>query len=172
MISRADDELPDGGRTAEARCPDRRLSELGILLPTDMPARAVYVPYRIHDHTLYISGQGPAENAGGPAVGRLGADVSLAEGRLAARAAAISLIAQARIACQGDFGRIACWLKLTGFVNATPGFNEHPLVVDGATELLFEIFGEPGLPARSAVGVSSLPFGIPVELEAIIALKG
>ena len=158
-------------QAAKAVTPEARLRALGLELPTSMPARARYAPYRLWKGLLFIAGQGPLPGSDPPMVGRFGAELSVAQGRAAARSAALALIAQARIACKGDLSRVEGWMSLTGYVHATPTFLEHPLVMDGATELLFDVFGDSGLPARTSVGVASLPFGIPVELDAIVALR-
>ncbi|QPH55465.1 RidA family protein [Pontivivens ytuae] len=146
---------------------DDRLKELGIELP-DAPAPAAnYVPTVRTGNLLYVSGQVPIQN-GALVTGQLGAGFSVEDGQAAARLCAISLIAQVKKAV-GDLETVRV-VKLNGFVNATGDFGEHPAVVNGASDLMVEIFGEKGRHARSAVGSSSLPFGVAVEVEGIFEI--
>lgn len=144
---------------------DARLNELGITLP-DAPAPAAnYVPYVISNGMLYVSGQISAD-PDGLIKGRLGEDLDVAAGAAAARACGLALIAQAR-AATGDLDRIARVVKLTGFVNSTPGFTDQPEVVNGCSDLMVEVFGDKGRHARAAVSAAALPRGVAVEIEAI-----
>ena len=149
---------------------DARLDELGIALPTPPAPAANYVPFVITGNQLYVSGQLPVAN-GAMMTGKLGADLDVAGGAQAARACAINLIAQLKIACGGDFDRFDQVVKLTAFVNSTPEFADQPKVVNGASDLMGEVFGEAGKHARSAVSAASLPFGVAVEIDAVFALK-
>ena len=145
---------------------DARLAELGLTLP-DAPAPAAnYVPFVVAGAMIYVSGQISMEN-GALMRGRLGADLDVEAGRRAARSCALSLLAQARAACDGDWDRLRRVVKLTGFVNSTPEFTEQPEVVNGASDLLVEVLGEAGRHARSAVSAAALPRGVAVEIEAI-----
>lgn len=145
---------------------DARLKELGITLP-DAPAPvANYVPAVRTGNLVYISGQVSA--AGGEAVkGRLGADVSLEEGQQAARLSALAILAQVNAAV-GSLDRVARIVKLGGFVACTPEFDQHPAVINGASDLMVEVFGDRGKHARFAVGVPSLPLGFAVEIDAVV----
>jgi enamine deaminase RidA (YjgF/YER057c/UK114 family) len=148
---------------------DARLSELGITIPDLAPPVANYVPFTISGKTLYISGQLPG--AGGQMTkGHLGKDVSLEDGQKAARVCAINIIAQAKAAL-GDLDKISRCLRLGGFVASTPEFADHPKVVNGASDLIVEVFGDAGKHARAAVGVSALPLGAAVEVDAIFEIK-
>lgn len=148
---------------------DARLSELGITIPDLAPPVANYVPFTISGKTLYISGQLPG--AGGQMTkGHLGKDVSLEDGQKAARVCAINIIAQAKAAL-GDLDKISRCLRLGGFVASTPEFTDHPKVVNGASDLIVEVFGDAGKHARAAVGVSALPLGAAVEVDAIFEIK-
>ena len=149
---------------------DARLDELGIALPTPPAPAANYVPFVITGNQPYVSGQLPVTN-GEMMTGKLGADLDVAGGAQAARACAINLIAQLKIACGGDFDRFDQVVKLTAFVNSTPEFADQPKVVNGASDLMGEVFGEAGKHARSAVSAASLPFGVAVEIDAVFALK-
>ncbi|QRF65483.1 RidA family protein [Ponticoccus alexandrii] len=148
---------------------ETRLAELGLTLP-DAPAPAAnYVPYVISGNTLYVSGQ-VSMGPDGFITGKLGQDLSVEEGAAAARACALSLLAQVRAACGGDLSRLKRVVKLTGFVNSTPDFADQPKVINGASDTLAEILGDAGRHARSAVSAASLPFGVAVEIEGIFEI--
>ncbi len=148
---------------------DQRLAELGVTLPEASAPVANYVPYVVSGGVIYVSGQISA-NADGLILGKLGQDLDVAAGAAAARTCALSLIAQARAATGGDLDRIARVVKLVGFVNCTPDFTDQPKVINGASDVFVEVFGDKGRHARSAVGAPSLPLGVAVEIEAIFAL--
>jgi enamine deaminase RidA (YjgF/YER057c/UK114 family) len=143
-----------------------RLKELGIELPESSAPAANYVPFVRSGNTLYVSGQ-ISRTADGLILGRLGDGVDAAAGAAAARTCALQLIAQVRAACDGDLGRLVRVVKLTGFVNSAASFTEQPKVVNGASDLFVEIFGDKGRHARSAVGVAALPLGVAVEVEGV-----
>lgn len=148
-----------------------RLKSLGLVLP-DAPAPvANYVPCHIVGGLLFVSGQISKAGDGRVVTGKLGAGVSVEQGRAAARACALNILAQARNAL-GDLDRIRQIVKLTGFVASTAAFTDQPQVVNGASDLLVEILGDAGRHTRSAVGVASLPMDAAVEVEAIIAIAG
>jgi enamine deaminase RidA (YjgF/YER057c/UK114 family) len=120
---------------------------------------------------LYLSGKQPPDSDGKTPRGKLGAGMSVDEGYRHARGVGLMLIAAMRDALDGDLDRVVDIVKVFGMVNAAPDFEDHPKVVNGSSDLFVEVFGEHGRHARSAVGMSSLPGGIPVEIEAIVALK-
>ncbi|MFK7869784.1 MAG: RidA family protein [Roseobacter sp.] len=147
-----------------------RLSSLGVALP-DAPAPAAnYVPFVKVGSLVHVSGQ-IAMNADGMSVGKLGDTMEAAAGAVAARACAISLLAQVRAACDGDIDRLQRVVKLVGFVNSTPDFTEQPKVINGASDFLVEALGDAGRHARSAVSAASLPFGVAVEIEGIFEVR-
>jgi len=149
---------------------ETRLAELGITLP-DAPAPAAnYVPTVRTGNLLFISGQ-VSKGADGPITGKLGGGFSVEDAQAAARVCGLNLIAQAKAACDGDLDRVTRIVKLVGFVNATQDFDQHPAVINGASDLMVEVFGDKGRHARSAIGSSSLPFGIAVEVEAIFEIE-
>lgn len=149
---------------------EARLAELGIELP-DAPAPAAnYTPFVRSGDLVFVSGQVPTQN-GAFVTGKLGADASVEQGVQAARLCALALIAQARAACGGDLDRIKRVVRLGGFVNAAPDFGEHPKVINGASDVMVEVFGEAGVHARAAVGCGSLPFGVMVEVEAVFEVS-
>lgn len=147
---------------------DARLAELNIELPKAAVPLAAYVPAVRSGNQLFISGQVPMWNGELRHVGKLGADYSIEQGREAARTCALNIIAQAKLALDGDLDRIVRVVKLVGFVNSTGDFNDQPKVINGASELFGEVFGDAGKHARSAVSAASLPFGVAVEIEAIL----
>ena len=145
---------------------DSRLSELEIELPEAAAPAANYVPYTLENGTLYIAGQVPFWNGKLLHVGKVGADYSLADAVQAARVCGLNIIAQAKAALGGDLDRVRRIAKVGGFVNAVPEFRQHPEVVNGASDLFVDIFGDAGKHARFAVGAVSLPRGVAVEVDA------
>lgn len=148
---------------------DARLAELGIVLPQPAAPVAAYVPTVESGGLLHISGQLPFVD-GALVTGRLGEDVSLEAGTAAARACGLMILAQAKAAL-GSLDRVERVVKLGGFVNSTGDFTDQPKVVNGASELMAEVFGEVGKHARSAVGVPVLPLGAAVEVDAILSVR-
>jgi enamine deaminase RidA (YjgF/YER057c/UK114 family) len=156
------------GRTEE------RLKELGIALPEPTAPLANYVPFTPVStgagNLVFIAGQISQWNGERRHIGKLGAGISIADGRDAARLCALNLVAHLRVACGGDLDRVRRCVQLRGFVNCTPEFTDMPQVVNGASDLMVEIFGDAGRHARAAVGVVSLPGGVAVEVEAIFEI--
>ena len=150
---------------------DQRLSELGLTLPEAAAPVAAYVPAVEQDGLLHISGQISFAEDGSLIRGRLGEDMDLDAGVAAARRCGVMLLAQIKAAL-GSLDRVEKIVKLGVFVNSAPGFTDQPKVANGASELMQEVFGEPGRHARSAVGVAVLPLGVAVEVDAIVAVKG
>jgi enamine deaminase RidA (YjgF/YER057c/UK114 family) len=145
---------------------DNRLAGLGIELPEPPKALASYAPWVRTGNLVFVSGQITARNGRVEFIGRVGHNFSIEEGIEAARLCALNIVAQLRDACGGDLDRVTRIVKLTGFVNASPDFQMLPAVINGASDLLVEIFGDKGRHARSAVG-AALPFNVAVEIEAI-----
>jgi enamine deaminase RidA (YjgF/YER057c/UK114 family) len=150
------------GRRLPAPDPERRLAELGLELPALRQKAGLYEGWVAAGEFLFLSGQGADGRTG-----RLGAGLALEQGRLAARDCALNLLAQTRDAL-GSLDRVARVVKVTGFVACTPEFTDVPAVVDGASALLLDLFGERGRHARSAVGVAALPLGFAVEVEMVV----
>ena len=148
---------------------EKRLAALGIALPTPAAPVAAYVPAVEANGMLYISGQVSFRN-GDLMIGRLGEDRDLAYGVQAARACGLMILAQIRAAL-GSLDRVQRVVKLNIFVNSDSRFTDQPKVGNGASELMVEIFGEAGKHARAAVGVPTLPMGVAVEVDAIVAIK-
>lgn len=147
-----------------------RLAELGIELPRPNPPVANYVPFVRMGDLVHISGQVSVDAAGGIR-GTVGHEVDPETARKAARLCGINLIAQMKAACEGRLERVKQVVKLNGFVQAGPDFFEIPQVVNGASDLMVEVFGEAGRHARSAVGVYRLPLNFAVEVDALVAIS-
>jgi enamine deaminase RidA (YjgF/YER057c/UK114 family) len=150
---------------------DKRLAELGIILPEAAKPVANYVPWVRTGNLVFISGQGPIEGGKVLYPGTLGKDVSLEDGAKSARLCAINVLAQIKDAVGGDLDKVKRVVKLLGFVNATADFKDHPKVINGASDLMVEVFGDKGRHARSAVASPSLPMGISTEVEAIVEVE-
>lgn len=150
--------------------PEAKLSALGIALPAASAPAANYVPTVAIGGLLHISGQIPFGPDGKPMQGRLGETMDTAAGAAMARLCAINVIAQVKAAL-GDLSRVERVVKLGVFVNSTPDFTEQPEVGNGASDLMVAVFGDRGRHARSAVGVTVLPRGVGVEVDAIFAIK-
>lgn len=148
---------------------DARLQELGITLPQAAAPVASYVPVVIHGDLAFVSGQVSFVD-GELLKGRLGEDVSLEDGMKAARGCGLMILAQLKAAL-GSLDRVVRVVKLGGFVNSAPDFTEQPKVVNGASDLMLEVFREAGKHARAAVGVPSLPLGVAVEVDAVVAIR-
>ena len=147
-----------------------KLKNLGILLPSAPAPAANYVPYVKTGSTLYVSGQ-ISQNESGFITGKLGLNLSTEEGYQAARYCAILLISQLKLACNGDLNKVESVVRLGGFVNSVPDFLDHPKVINGASDLMVEIFGDKGKHSRAATGASSLPFGVAVEVDGIFEIQ-
>ena len=145
----------------------QKLEELGLELPEAPAPAANYVPYVISGSVIYVSGQISMDAAGGLIKGKVGSDLSVEDGAKAAERCALALLAQVRAACGGDLAKLKRVVKLTGFVNSAPDFEDQPKVVNGASDLLVAILGDKGRHARSAVSAGALPFNVAVEIEGI-----
>lgn len=150
---------------------DARLNELGISLPTAAAPAANYVPYVKSGNLVFVSGQITMWDGELKYVGRCGEDYGVDEGYQAARICALNLITQLKAACDGDLDRVRNVIKLGGFVSSTADFFDQPKVVNGASDLMVEVFGqEIGSHARFAVGAPALPLGIAVEVDGVFEI--
>jgi enamine deaminase RidA (YjgF/YER057c/UK114 family) len=149
---------------------DQRLAELGVTLPQPAAPVASYVPAVEQRGLLHISGQISFAEDGSLILGRLGEDMNLERGIDAARRCGVMLLAQMKAAL-GSLDRVEKIVKLGVFVNSDPSFTDQPKVANGASELMQDVFGEAGRHARSAVGVTVLPLGVAVEVDAIVAVR-
>ena len=147
--------------------PEERLQELGVSLPAPAVPVAAYVPCVRTGSLVYVSGQVPVLDGKPSHLGHLGDNVDLEDGRAAARTCAVNVLAALK-AELGELSRVRRVVKVTGFVASAPGFTDMPKVVNAASELFGEVFGDAGRHARAAVGVAALPLGVPVEVEAIV----
>lgn len=149
---------------------EARLKELDITLPTPPSPVASYVPYVVSGNLVYVSGQVTVAADGLKFVGTVGKELSLQDGQAAARLCAINVIAQLKAACGGNLDRVKRVVKVTVFVNAVPGYAQHPEIANGASDLFVAVFGDAGRHARAAVGAGSLPRNVATEVEAVIEI--
>ena len=147
-----------------------KLNSLGISLPNAPTPAANYIPFVISGKQIYISGQ-VSSDSNGFICGKLGLNMSVEDGYEAARNCGLALLAQLKLACNGDLDKVSRVVKLVGFVNCTQDFTDQPKVINGASDLMAEVFEDNGKHARSAVGTVSLPLGVAVEVEGIFELK-
>jgi enamine deaminase RidA (YjgF/YER057c/UK114 family) len=159
-----------GGRGTMSGKIEARLKELGLELPAATAPIANYVPFTRAGNLVIVSGQVSVRNGKPEFVGKLGRDITVADAQQAAKLCALNIIAHLKTACDGDLDRVKRVLRLGGFVNCTPEFTDMPQVVNGASDLMVQVFGDAGKHARAAVGVSSLPLGVAVEVEAMFEL--
>ena len=150
---------------------ENKIKELKINLPEAKPPVGSYVATKIVGNLLYISGQISISENGELIKGKVGKDLSVDEGYKAAERCGLSIISQAKVACNGDLSKIKSCVKLTGFVNSTEDFSEQPKVINGASDLIAAIFGDAGMHTRAAVSTNSLPLGVSVEVDAIFELN-
>lgn len=148
---------------------ETRLAELGLALPDSPAPQANYVPFVTVGKLVFVSGQ-VSMDANGFVKGVLGDNMTVEEGAAAAKLCGLSLLAQAKAACDGDLSKLKRVVKLTAFVNSTKDFGDQPKVVNGCSDLLVEVLGDAGRHSRSAVSAGALPFGVAVEIEGIFEL--
>ena len=150
---------------------ENKIKELKINLPEAKAPVGSYVATKIVGNLLYISGQISISENGQLIKGKVGRDLSVDEGYKAAERCGLSIISQAKVACNGDLSKIKSCVKLTGFVNSIDSFTEQPKVINGASDLIASVFGDSGMHTRAAVSTNSLPLGVSVEVDAIFELK-
>ena len=148
----------------------KKIDELKIKLPEAKPPVGSYVATKISGNLLFISGQISITDSGDLIKGKVGKELSTQDGYEAAKRCGLSIVAQAKVACDGDLSKIKSCVKLTGFVNSTDDFIEQPKVINGASDLIAAIFGDAGMHTRAAVSTNSLPLGVSVEVDAIFEL--
>ena len=149
----------------------KKIDELKIKLPEAKPPVGSYVATKISGNLLFISGQISITDSGELIKGKVGKELSTQDGYEAAKRCGLSIVAQAKVACDGDLSKIKSCVKLTGFVNSTDDFIEQPKVINGASDLIAAIFGDAGMHTRAAVSTNSLPLGVSVEVDAIFELN-
>ena len=158
------------GRSQKPMTPEERISAAGLRLSAAHPVVANYVKCVRVGSLLFVSGHGPFVDGQPAHTGKVGADLSLEQGQEAARAVTLNILGTLK-AELGELSRVARFVKLLVMVNAVPEYDRHHLVADGATDLLVEVFGDLGRPARSALGVGSLPMNFAVEIEAVVEVR-
>ena len=150
---------------------EENIKSLGLNIPDLPKALANYVPYKIIGKSMYISGQAPVQNGEIIYQGKVGSDVTIEDGIAAAKLCCINIIAAVKKGLDGDWDKLDSFVKLTGYVNCKDDFKDQPKIINGASDMLVEIFGDKGRHTRAAVGSNALPLGISVEIDAIIQLK-
>ena len=148
-----------------------QIKKLNIILPQAKPPVGSYVATKIVGNLLFISGQISIDENGKLIKGKIGKDLSVDDGYYAAKRCGLSIVSQAKEACDGDLSKIKSCVKLTGFVNSTDDFADQPKVINGASDLIASIFDKAGMHTRAAVSTNSLPLGVSVEVDAIFELN-
>ena len=148
-----------------------KIKQLNIELPKAPKPVGAYVAYKIINKIIYISGQVSFDEKGNLIKGKVGADLSLEQGQIAAKNCAINILSQLKSACDGDLEKVKNCIKINGYVNSTDNFFDQPKVINAASELIANVFGEKGKHARAAVSVNSLPLGEAVEIESIFEIN-
>lgn len=150
---------------------EARLKELGIVLPEAPGPMAAYTPFRIVGNLVYIAGQGPIHSDAHPGYGTVGRDLTTEQGYQAARTTGYNILAQLKKACGGDLDRVVQAVQIQGTVRCTDEYRDTPKVINGASELFRDVFGERGLAARAAMGTNALPSNIAVEILSIFEIR-
>ncbi len=158
-------------KLADQKSAEQKLMDMGIAIPAPPKAVASYVGWVKSGNLLFVSGQLPMRDGALVKTGKLGDSVTLAQGEAAARVCAINIIAQIKDACGGDLQRVVRIVKLNGFVASSANFTDQPKVINGASNLMAEVFGDAGVHSRAAVGVASLPLDACVEVDAIVEIQ-
>tara|TARA_B100001248_G_scaffold83854_1_gene61124 strand:- start:171 stop:635 length:465 start_codon:yes stop_codon:yes gene_type:complete len=150
---------------------EENIKKLDLIIPEMPTPMANYVPFKVADNTVYVSGQGPVVDGKIVYSGKVGKEISEEEGIKAAKLCCINIVSALKTSLNGDWDRLDTFLKLGAFVNCDENFTDQPKIINGASDLLVSIFGDKGRHARFAVGSNSLPFNISVEIDAIIKIK-
>ena len=150
---------------------DALLTELGLKIPAAPAPAANYVPYVISGNMVYVAGQVPFVDGKIAATGKVGRDLDVEAAAKIARICAINIIAQVKAACGGDLDRVVRCVEVGGFVNCTDDFGNQPEVINGASDLMVQVFGDAGRHARFAVGTNALPRNVPVEVKAVFEIR-
>tara|TARA_Y100000590_G_C15637934_1_gene983729 strand:+ start:176 stop:649 length:474 start_codon:yes stop_codon:yes gene_type:complete len=150
---------------------EKNIKDLGLNIPEPPSAVANYVPYKIVDNLVFISGQAPSRNGKLIYTGKVGDKITDEEGILAAELCCLNIISLLKKSIEGDWEKFDNFVKIGGFVNCNPNYSNQPIIINGASDLLVKIFGDKGRHTRVAVGSNSLPLDISVEIDAIIKIK-
>ena len=150
---------------------EENIKNLGLNIPDLPKALANYVPYKIVGKTMYISGQAPVKDGELIYKGKVGSDITVEDGIEAAKLCVLNIIAGVKTGIEGDWDKLDSFVKLTGYVNCQNNFTDQPKIINGASDMLVDIFGDQGRHSRVAVGSNALPLGIAVEIDAVVQLK-
>lgn len=150
---------------------EARLRELGLVLPEPPGPVAVYVPFRKSGNQVFIAGQIPPQDVDIPTVGKVGSDLTTEQGYAAARLVGLRILAQLKVACEGNLDRVVQAVQIRGFVNCAPDFTAQSSVINGVSDLFREVFGDSGLAARAALGINALPLNAAVEIESMFEIR-
>jgi len=150
---------------------EAKLEAMGLTLPEAARPVAVYVPYRITGNQVFIAGNIPPNDLDTPTFGKVGKDLTTEEAYIAAKHVGLRVLAQLKAACDGDLDRVVKCIQIRGFVNCTDDFTEQSSVINGASELLRDVFGDVGMGARAALGTNSLPLNAAVEVESLFEIR-
>lgn len=148
---------------------EAKLTQLGLTLPDAPPPAANYVPYVVTGKLVFVAGQ-VSRGPGGFVTGKLGKDLTVAQGQAAAKVCALNILAQVKAACGGELDRVVRCVKVGGFVNCLDSFQEQPQVINGCSDLFVQVLGDKGRHARFAVGANILPFNAAVEIDAVFEI--
>ena len=151
---------------------EERLTALNITLPVAPTPAANYLPWTITSNQLWIAGQAPIRDGKYDYVGRVGKEVTPQDAHAAARLCAINVLAQVKAACKGDWSRLVKAVHVCGYISAAPDFYEFPKVLDGCSDLMFEVLGDAGKHVRTVMGVSGLRFNVPIVVDAVFEVRG
>ena len=160
----------DGGAAAASGVEDK-IRAMGLTLPEAARPVAVYVPYRVTGNQVFIAGNIPPNDLDTPTYGKVGKDLTMEDGYIAAKHVGLRIIAQLKAACDGDLDRVVQCIQIRGFVNCTPEFTQQSSVINGVSELLRDVFGDAGMGARAALGTNSLPLNASVEVESVFEIR-
>ena len=150
---------------------EERLSALGITLPTAPTPAANYLPWTITGNQLWIAGQAPIRDGKYDYLGRVGEAVTPEQAHAAARLCGINVLAQVKAACKGDWSRLVKAVRICGYISTAPDFLEFPKVLDGCSDLMFEVLGDAGKHVRTVMGVSGLRFNVPIVVDAVFEIR-
>jgi enamine deaminase RidA (YjgF/YER057c/UK114 family) len=169
-MSNTSERLREAGGTNISGA-ERRLQELGYVLPPAVMPAANYVPCTVSGNQVIVSGQLPMKDGKPEGIGKVGRELTIEQGQAVARQCVLNVLTHVKAACGGDLARVKRCLRLGVFVNSTESFTDQPKVANGASDLIVALFGDAGKHARAAVGVAQLPFGVAVEVEATFEIE-
>lgn len=149
---------------------DKKLADLGLVLPPSVMPAANYIPYTVSGNLVFVSGTLPMKDGKPQDIGKVGKEFTIEQGQATARLCGLNILGHVKAACGGDLSRVKRIVRMGIFVNSADGFTDQPKVANGVSDMMVEIFGDAGKHARFAVGVSELPFGVAVEVDATVEI--